>query len=118
VVLCNQNTASNGEIFTHAIKTLKRGKVVGVPTQGAVIATSDVALLDLGTMRLPHRGWFLPDGTDMELNGAKPDVLVWNEPQDFVTKRDRQLEVAIQTLKDEVTAAQQARPPVQLRYAK
>jgi len=118
VVLCNQNTASNGEIFTHAIKTLKRGKVVGVPTQGAVIATSDIALLDLGTMRLPHRGWFLPDGTDMELNGAKPDVLVWNEPQDFVTKRDRQLEVAIQTLKDEVTAAQQARPPVQLRYAK
>ncbi|MEI7947097.1 MAG: S41 family peptidase [bacterium] len=118
VVLCNQNTASNGEIFTHAIKTLKRGKVVGVPTQGAVIATSDIALLDLGTIRLPHRGWFLPDGTDMELNGAQPDVLVWNEPPDLAAKTDRQLEVAIQTLKDEVAAAKQAHPPVQLRYAK
>lgn len=118
VVLCNQNTASNGEIFTHAIKTLKRGKIVGVPTQGAVIATSDIPLLDVGTLRLPHRGWFLLDGTDMELNGAKPDVLLWNEPSDLAAGRDRQLEVAIQTLKDEVAAAKQARPPVQLQYAK
>lgn len=116
VVLCNQNTASNGEIFTHAIKTLKRGKVVGVPTQGAVIATPDISLLDLGTMRLPHRGWFLPDGTDMELNGAQPDVLIWNEPADLIAGIDRQLDVAIETLKKEVAAAKQ--PPVQLRYAK
>ena len=39
VVLCNQNSFSNAEIFSHAIKTLKRGKLVGVPTAGGVIST-------------------------------------------------------------------------------
>ena len=32
VVLCNQNSFSNAEIFSHAVKTLGRGKLVGVPT--------------------------------------------------------------------------------------
>ena len=118
VVLCNQNTVSNGEIFTHAIKTLKRGKIVGVPTCGGVIATSDVALLDLGTLRLPHRGWFLPDGTDMELNGTQPDVLVWNEPGDGAAGRDRQLEAALDVLKQEVEHDKRNRQPAKLRYAR
>lgn len=118
VVLCNENTVSNGEIFTHAIKTLKRGKIVGVPTCGGVIATSDVALLDLGTLRLPHRGWFLPDGTDMELNGTQPDVLVWNEPGDAAAGRDRQLDAALEVLKQEVAREKQNQQPVKLRYAR
>ena len=41
VVLCNQNSFSNAEIFSHAIKTLKRGKLVGVPSAGGVISTGD-----------------------------------------------------------------------------
>ncbi len=118
VVLCNQNTASNGEIFTHAIKTLKRGKVVGVPTSGAVIATSDISLLDLGTLRLPHRGWFLPDGTDMELHGTQPDVVVWQDPADLIAGEDRQLEAAIRVLKEEVKAEKRKQPPVRLDYAR
>ena len=118
VVLCNQNTASNGEIFTHAIKTLKRGKVVGVPTGGAVIATSDIPLLDFGTLRLPHRGWFLPDGTDMELHGTQPDEVVWNEPADLVAGADRQLDAAIRALKEEVEAKKKQQPPVRLNYAR
>jgi len=118
VVLCNQNTGSNGEIFTHAIKTLKRGKVVGTPTSGGVIATSDIALLDLGTLRLPHRGWFLPDGTDMELHGTQPDEVVWNDPAELVAGVDRQLDTAIQVLKTEVEAAKKAQTPVRLNYAR
>jgi tricorn protease len=38
VVLCNQNTASNGEIICHAIKATKRGKLIGVRTAGSVIS--------------------------------------------------------------------------------
>ena len=116
VVLCNQNTGSNGEIFTHAIKTLKRGKVVGVPTSGGVIATPEVTVLDLGTLRLPHRGWFLPDGTDMEMNGAEPDVLIWNEPADAVAGRDPQLDAAIEELKRDVEVEKLRVRPVSLQY--
>ena len=117
VVLCNQNTVSNGEIFTHAIKTLKRGKLVGAPTSGGVIATSDIALLDLGTLRLPHRGWFLPDGTDMELHGTQPDVLIWNEPPDLANGIDRQLDTAIRVLKEEVEVEKKRQPAIRLKYA-
>lgn len=118
VVLCNQNTISNGEIFTHAIKTLKRGKIVGVPTSGGVIATTDIPLLDLGTLRLPHRGWFLPDGTDMELHGTQPDLIVLNEPADLVAGADRQLDAAIRVLKQEVEDEKKAQLPVRLNYAR
>lgn len=116
IVLCNQNTASNGEIFTHAIKTLKRGRIVGVPSSGAVIATSDNPLLDLGKLRLPHRGWFLLDGTDMEEKGVEPDVILWNTPEDEINDYDRQLEKAIELLKEDVELYKQNNPPVQPRF--
>jgi len=116
IVLCNQNTASNGEIFTHAIKTLRRGRIVGVQSSGAVIATNDGDLLDLGKLRLPHRGWFLLDGTDMEERGVEPDVTVWNTPADEVSGYDRQLEKAIELLKEDVELYKKNNPPVQPRY--
>jgi tricorn protease len=53
VVLCNQNSFSNAEIFSHAIKTLKRGRLAGVPTAGGVISTGATSIMDLGTLRLP-----------------------------------------------------------------
>ena len=98
VVLCNQNTVSNGEIFSHAIKQLKRGKLVGVQTNGGVIATQDLPLLDLGTFRKAHYGWYTLDGTDMELHGAIPDIVVELTPGDNVAGRDPQLDAAIDAL--------------------
>ncbi len=81
VVLCNQNSFSNAEIFSHAIKTLKRGRLVGVPTAGGVISTGAVPIMDVGVIRMPFRGWFLVNsGEDMELNGAVPDHILWPRP--------------------------------------
>lgn len=101
VVLCNQNSYSNAEVFSHAIKTLKRGRLVGVQTAGGVISTGSAAIMDVGSLRLPFRGWYvLETGQDMELNGAKPDYIVWPQPGD---KTDRQLEKAVEVLRQEVT---------------
>ncbi len=116
VVLCNQNTASNGEIFTHAMKTLKRGKIVGVTTGGQVIATTDHNLLDLGKLRLPHRGWFLPDGRNMDFHGAEPDVVLWNTPEDEISGRDRQLEKAVEVLRQDVAEQKKNTPDFQPLY--
>jgi tricorn protease len=100
VVMCNQNSYSNAEIFSHAIKTLKRGKVVGVTTAGGVISTGAASIMDIGTLRLPFRGWYgLENGQDMELNGAKPDFIVWPQPGD---QTDRQLDKAVEVLKADV----------------
>ena len=102
-VLCNQNSFSNAEIFSHAIKELGRGKLVGVPTAGGVISTGSQRIMDLGSLRIPFRGWYRKsDGEDMELNGAVPDVVVWSEPGDHALGKDRQIEKAVQVLLKDV----------------
>jgi tricorn protease len=104
-VLCNQNSFSNAEIFSHAIKTLKRGKLVGVPTAGGVISTGSAQIMDVGFLRMPFRGWFvLGTGQDMELNGAVPDYIVWNEPGAMPGGQDAQLDKAVKVLLDDVAA--------------
>ena len=108
VVICNENSFSNAEIFAHAIKTLERGQVVGIPTAGGVISTGSATILDLGRMRLPGRGWFLPgNGEDMELYGAVPHVLIDVQPGDLPNGKDPQLEKAIEILKKEVVEKNQ-----------
>lgn len=117
VVLCNQNSGSNAEIFSHAVKTLNRGQLVGVPTAGAVVSTGATQVMDAGMLRLPFRGWFLlGDGQDMEKNGAAPHHLVWPEPGQLPQGRDAQLTKAIEVLLADVDAWRQ-RPQPRLRYS-
>ncbi len=105
VVMCNQNSYSNAEIFSHAIKNLNRGKLVGVPTAGGVISTGSRRVMDVGSIRLPFRGWFVKTtGEDMELNGAVPDVIVWPKPAEIPAGKDRQLNKAVQVLQKEIEA--------------
>ena len=118
VVLCNENTGSNGEIFSHAIKTLKRGKLVGRETGGGVIGTYDTPLLDMGSFRDARYGWFVLDGTDMEHNGAKPDFEVDDLPGDIDRGIDRQLEKAMEVLAAEVEKWIEANPPIDFRYSR
>jgi tricorn protease len=112
VVMCNQNSYSNAEIFSHAIKGLGRGKLVGVQTAGGVISTGGRRIMDLGFLRLPFRGWFVKwTGEDMELNGAVPHVIVWPRPTEIPNGRDRQLNRAVQVLKKDIkTWQEQPRP--------
>ena len=106
VVLCNQNSYSNAEIFSHAIKTLGRGKLVGVRTAGGVISTGYARVTDVGGVRQPFRGWYVAaTGQDMELNGAVPHVEFWPAPGEIPAGVDRQLEKAVEVLEAEVNEA-------------
>ncbi len=117
VVMCNQNSYSNAEIFSHAIKTLKRGKLIGVPTAGGVISTGATEIMDVGKLRLPFRGWYrISDGQDYELNGAVPDFVVWPKPGDSAQGIDAQLDKAITALQQDV-AAWKKRPAPKLLKA-
>jgi len=111
VVLANERSQSNAEEFAHAMKTLKRAKVVGIETSGEVIATSEQNLFDYGEVRRPHVGSFLPDGTNMEGNGAKPDVEVDLTPADIAAGRDPQLDAALDVLAAE-SAGRKPSPPL------
>lgn len=117
IVLCNQNSFSNAEIFSHAIKTLKRGQLVGVPTAGGVISTGATSIMDVGTLRLPFRGWFVvEDGEDMELHGAVPHHIVWPQPGDAAQGKDAQIAKAVEVLLKDVKEYQN-RPQPKLKKA-
>jgi len=117
VVLCNQNSFSNAEIFAHAIKTLGRGRLVGVRTAGGVISTGGRSIMGVGFLRMPFRGWFLGgSGEDMERNGAVPDVTIWPRPTEMPRGIDRQLEKAVELLLVDVVRWQ-ARPRPKLKKA-
>ncbi|HCT46009.1 MAG: hypothetical protein CMJ35_08270 [Phycisphaerae bacterium] len=97
-VLINQHSFSNAEIFAHSIRTAGRGTLIGTQTFGGVISTGSFSLIDGTTVRRPFRGWYLPDGTDMDNNGAKPDIDVPQTPTDEAAGRDPQLETAVKEL--------------------
>lgn len=97
-MLCNEKSFSNAEIISHAFKTLKRGTLVGQQTAGGVISTGGTTLVDGTSVRIPFRGWFLPDGTNMELHGAMPDVVVVQTPEDESRDYDAQLRAAVEDL--------------------
>lgn len=97
-MLCNENSFSNAEIVSHAFKTLRRGTLVGQQTAGGVISTGGTSLIDGTSVRLPFRGWYLPDGSNMELNGAMPDLLVPQTPESEAAEEDIQLKAAVDEL--------------------
>ncbi|MCC7144756.1 MAG: PD40 domain-containing protein, partial [Candidatus Eisenbacteria bacterium] len=104
VVLCDENSYSNAEIFSQAVKTLGRGPVVGRTTYGAVISTGGTTLANGAWLRLPFRGWYTEeDGTNLERRGCIPDITVVNQPAELVRGFDAQLtrgvEEAVQQLR-------------------
>ena len=101
--LCNANSYSNAEIFSHAFKTLNRGKLVGMPTFGAVISTGGKGLIDGSYVRLPFRAWYvLATGKSMENIPAVPDIVLDNAPDSKAKGKDEQLKKAVDTLLGEV----------------
>jgi tricorn protease len=97
VVLCNEHSYSNAEIFAWAIRTLQRGPVVGQPTHGAVISTDGTTLGDGSYLRLPFRGWTSRmNGANLEGTGCMPDIVVENRPDELARGIDRQLERALE----------------------
>lgn len=103
IALCNADSYSNAEIFSHAFKNLGIGKLVGEPTFGAVISTGGRGLIDGSYVRMPFRGWFVK-ATDqnMENGPAVPDIIVYNEPDDKAKGMDRQLKRAVEELLKEI----------------
>lgn len=99
VALCNENSYSNAEIFSHAFKSLGLGKLVGQPTFGAVISTGGKQLQN-GMIRMSFRAWYVKEsGKNMENEApATPDYLVKNSPGWKSRGEDEQLKKAVEVL--------------------
>ena len=95
VLLTNERSYSDGEIFPAGFKALGLGKIVGMPTFGAVIGTNDVNLIDGTGFLIPGTGWFRMDGVSLENHPVEPDVLVRDVPEEGRHGRDLQLETGV-----------------------
>ncbi|MBS3738209.1 MAG: PD40 domain-containing protein [Psychroflexus sp.] len=99
IALCNQNSYSNAEIFSHAYKTLDLGTLVGTPTFGAVISTGGARLQDGSYIRLPFRAWYVKATEENMENGpAVPDIIINNPPAYKAKNIDPQLKRAVDEL--------------------
>ncbi|HLG97096.1 MAG TPA: S41 family peptidase [Bryobacteraceae bacterium] len=101
-VLQNERSASDAEMFPDGFRALGLGKIIGVPTMGAVIGTGAYGLLDGSTIRTPGAAVFTARGENMENYGVQPDIWADNTPSDFLGGHDRQIEKAVEVLQAEM----------------
>jgi tricorn protease len=102
VVMQNEMSGSNAEMFPDGFRRLGLGKVIGVPTLGGVIGTGSFRLMDGSQLRTPSFGVWTSSGQNMENYGVPPDVYADNRPEDFLNGRDAQVEKAVEVLKEEL----------------
>lgn len=100
VLITNERSYSDGEIFPWGFHALGLGHIVGMPTFGAVIGTNNVPLIDGTIFRIPSTGWWRrnPDGsvgTSLENDPVQPDVKVADVPEEELAGRDAQVEAAV-----------------------
>jgi C-terminal processing protease CtpA/Prc len=98
ILVTNQHSLSDAEDFTEGYRTLKLGKVVGEPTAGWIIYTSNVSLLDGTTVRLPSTRIRGADGKNMEMSPRPVDVQVVRPVGEWYSGKDSQLDEAVKQL--------------------
>jgi Tol biopolymer transport system component/C-terminal processing protease CtpA/Prc len=98
VLVVNQHSLSDAEDFTEGYRTLGLGKVVGEPTAGWIIYTSNATLLDGTTVRLPSTRIRDHAGKDMELVPRPVDVRVDRPIGERYEGKDVQLDAALRAL--------------------
>ena len=98
VVLQNEHSYSNAEIFPNAMRARGLAQLIGVATPGYVIWTDSLSLVDGTRARMPMTGAYRLDGTPMENLGEKPDIEVPLSPDDYLNERDPQIDKASEVL--------------------
>jgi tricorn protease len=101
VVLCDQETASDGEAFSEGFRRLGLGKLIGMRTWGGEIwLSASNRLADSGIATAAETGVYGPEGKWLiEGHGVDPDIVVDNPPHATFAGSDAQLDAAINYLK-------------------
>lgn len=97
VALTDENSGSDGDIFSHCFKLMGLGPLIGTRTWGGVVGISpSSAFVDGGGTTQPEYSfWFKDVGWDVENYGTDPDIEVQYRPQDYVAGVDPQMERAL-----------------------
>ena len=110
ILVTNQHSLSDAEDFTQGYRALGLGKVVGEPTAGWIVYTSNVPLIDGSVVRLPSTRVTTADGAPMEMHPRPVDIPVTRPIGASYTGSDPQLDAAVRELLAEL--ARRGRPAV------
>jgi tricorn protease len=116
IMLTDQYSASDGDLFPFAFKKLKIGTIIGQRTWGGVTAISgSLPFMDGSDMRKPEFGTYSSDSSAwiIEGHGVDPDIEVMNDPAREYQGIDDQLNKAIELAKEQLKNYK-ALPPVPL----
>jgi Tol biopolymer transport system component/C-terminal processing protease CtpA/Prc len=102
IVLTNEHSGSNAEMFSEGYRALGLGKVVGRPSAGAVIWTWGWQLLDGSWFRLPRIAVQSLSGENLEGAARPVDYDVDRPLGEWERGRDRQLDEAIRRLLEQI----------------
>ena len=115
VALCNEFSASDGDIFPYRFKAMGLGKLIGKRTWGGVVGIRNpLPLTDGGQLFRPEFAPYSKDGKDwvIEGHGVDPDIVVDNDPAKEFKGEDQQLDRAIQEIQTELKTKRYDLPPV------
>jgi tricorn protease len=100
VALINEDTSSDGDIFSYAFRQWKIGALIGKRTWGGAVGIADHGpLLDGGVVFVPEFGTADENGRwIIEGHGVEPDIVVEQDPVEVLNGHDPQLERGVQEL--------------------
>jgi Tol biopolymer transport system component/C-terminal processing protease CtpA/Prc len=102
ILVTNQHSLSDAEDFSEGYRALGLGKVVGEPTAGWIIFTTNITLFDGTVVRLPFIKITDSKGNNMELAPRPVDIPVTNA---LGANGDAQLDTAVKELLKQIESA-------------
>ncbi len=105
VLLMDQYSASDGDLFPAQFKYYKIGKTIGVRTWGGVVGIrGPMSFIDGGILYKPEFAPYSKDGKKwiIEGYGVDPDIVIDNDPAEAFKGKDAQLDKAIEVILEDL----------------
>ncbi len=104
VLLLDNYSASDGDLFPYQFKKLNMGTLIGVRSWGGVVGIrGSMPFIDGGDLRRPEFAPFDENGNwVIEGHGVEPDIYVDNDPAKEYAGEDQQLNKAIEVILEQM----------------
>jgi tricorn protease len=113
-MICDEFSASDGDIVTYRFKTYKMGTVVGKRTWGGVTGIrGTLPFVDGGSLNRPEFSRYDLEGKEWVIEGVgvEPDIVVDNDPYLEFTGTDQQLNKAVEVILGDLKTKGKKIPP-------
>jgi len=114
VLLINQYSASDGDLFPYAFKKHNIGKVIGKRSWGGVTGIrGSLPFIDGADLRKPEFSTYAADGSSWIIEGwgVEPDIDIDNDPAKEYSGIDEQLNKAVEEILIELKGYKAVPPP-------